>query len=249
MSSKLKIIFSTLFLLTLLFGLAQPIPVMAALSIATITPNVVVNDIPNTITITGSDFAPGAQVKVGGSDIITSEYVVTNYMSATELIANIPLGFTPGVYTVYVINPDTTSISIPAGLTVALPTPVPTPTQLPFTRPQVVVGGYSTDASGGIRYGQEFTLTVRLVNSGGMRADGIQVSFVSPELLMLRNGGVMAVGSLNKGSAMDIAQTMTAANPFYGVSTTALEMNVSYYDEKGVPFTEKFTLNLSVYNT
>jgi hypothetical protein len=48
---------------------------------------------------------------------------------------------------------------------------------------------------------------------------------------------------------VDIAQTMTAANPFYGVSNTALEMNVSYYDDLGVAYTEKFNLNLAVYNT
>jgi hypothetical protein len=242
MTSKRKIILTTFFLLTLLFGLAQPIPVHAVLSIASITPNQVVNDIANIITITGTDLVEGSQVKVGGINVVTS------LNSDATLTAIIPRGFLPGVYTVEVVNPDATSFSMPAALTVWEPTPVPTATQQPFSRPQVVVGGYSTDVNG-IRYGKEFTLTVRLTNSGGNRAYGIQVTFSSPELLMLRNGGVQAVGGLNNGASVDIAQTMTAANYFYGQTMTAMDMNVSYYDDKGVPYSEKFTLILNVYNT
>ena len=243
MSSKLKIIFSTLFLFTLLFGLAQPIPVQAALSIATIEPNLVYNSQATYITITGSDFVEGAKVYVGETA------VTTNFIGETSLTAIIPSGFAPGIYNVKVVKPDQSEFLIEAGLTVEAPNPEPTSTQQPFARPQVSVGAYSTNASGGIRYGQEFTLTVRLENSGGVRANGIQVNFVPSALLMLGNGGVISVGTLNNGSAVDIAQTMTAANPFWGETMTALEMNVSYYDENGIPYTENFTLNLGVYNT
>ena len=245
MASKRKIIFSTIFLFILLFSLAQPIPVGAIFSVTTITPNLVVNDVPNAISIEGTDFLAGAQVKVGATD------VTTTFVSDTLITAIIPPGFLPGIYNVEVVLPGPASIVIPAGLTVVAPTPMPTPTatQPPFARPQVVVASYSSNASGGIRYGQEFNLTVRLANSGGIRAYGIQVTYMSSELLMLRNGGVSAVGNLNSGSAVDISQTMTAANPFYGVSSTALEMNVSYYDENGVPYSEKFNLILGVYNT
>jgi len=245
MASKRKIIFSTLFLFILLFSLTLPTPVQAIFSVATITPNLVVNDIPNTISIEGTDFLAGAQVKVGDTE------VTTTFVSDTVVTAIIPPGFSPGIYNVEVILPGPSSIVISAGLTVVAPTPMPTPTgtQPPFARPQVVVSSYSTNASGGIRYGKEFDLTVRLTNSGGVRAYGIQVTFSSSELQMLRNGGVKAVGDLNKGSSVDIAQTMTAANPFYGVSSTALEMTVSYYDMNGVAYSEKFNLILGVYNT
>jgi len=245
MSSKRKIIFSTIFLFILLFSLAQPIPVRAIFSVATITPNLVVNDIPNTISIEGTDFLAGAQVKVGDTD------VTTTFVSDTIVTAIIPPGFLSGIYSVEIVLPGPTSIVIPAGLTVVAPTPMPTPTgtQPPFARPQVVVSSYSTNANSGIRYGQEFNLTVRLANSGGIRAYGIQVTYSSSELLMLRNGGVSAVGNLNNGSSVDISQTMTAANPFYGVSSTALEMNVNYYDVNGVAYSEKFNLILGVYNT
>ncbi len=245
MSSKRKIIFCTLFLFILIFNLSQPVPVKAVFSVTTITPNLVVNDIPNTISIEGTDFLPGVKVKVGDDE------VTTTFISGTSITAIIPPGFLPGIYDVRVVNPGPIRIIIPAGLTVVAPTPMPTPTstQPPFSRPQVVVGSYSTNASGGIRYGQEFNLTVRLANSGGVQAYGIQVTFVSSELLMLRNGGVSAVGNLNYGSAVDIVQTMTAANPFYWVGSTALEMNISYYDANGVPYSEKFNLILEVYNT
>jgi len=245
MASKRKYIFSILFLFILLFSLAQPIPARAVFAVTTITPNLVVNDIPNTISIEGSDFVAGAQVKVGDTE------VTTTFVSDTKVTAIIPPGFLPGIYNVEVILPGPTSIVVAAGLTVVAPTPMPTATGTPppFARPQVVIASYSTNASGGIRYGQEFNLTVRLTNSGGIRAYGIQVTYSSSELLMLRNGGVSAVGNLNNGSSVDISQTMTAANPFYGVSSTSLEMNVSYYDVNGVAYSEKFNLILGVYNT
>ena len=247
MSLKQKTLLSSLYLFILVFGVSQPILVWAALSITAITPNLVINDIANTITITGTDFAAEAQVKIGGSDVSTSFGLITNRISETELLANIPKDYPAGVYTVYVVNPDAT-ISLPAGLTVAAPASMPTPTLSTFARPQISVGSYSTDVDG-IRFGKNFTLTVRLKNSGGEQANGIQVSFVSADLLMLKNGGVIAVGDLDKGDTVNLTQVMTAANPFYGVSLTSLEMNISYYDKNGVPFTDKFSLILGVFNT
>jgi hypothetical protein len=247
MTQKYKIVLCSFFLLILLLGSAQPILVKAALSITSITPNLVQNDSANTITIAGTDFAPDAQVKLGGSDVSSSTGMITNRISDNELLANIPRDFPPGVYTVYVVNPGEV-ISVPAGLTVISPPTAPTSTPGAFVRPQISLVSYSTNVNG-IKFGQNFTLTVRLKNNGGASATGIQVSFSSSELLMLKNGGVVSVGDLPKGDKTELTQVMTAAFPFYGVSLTTLEMNVSYYDGMGTPFTEKFTLNLGVYNT
>lgn len=244
MKNNRTLLLSILLLLGLLLGLAFPQPVHAALSILSIDPNRVVNDVPNTITVSGSDFAPGAVVKIGGSDISTSDSMVTNYMSSTTLIANIPQGYDPGVYTVYVLNPDTSSVSAPAGLTVALPTVPPTPTPGAFMRPQIAVQSYSMSV-GSIVFGQPFTLTVRLVNPGGARAVGVQVSFTSSDLLMLGNGGIVYKDKINKGDAVDISQAMTAAT-YLWTPTTSVDMTVSYYDDKGTQYTDKFTLNLKV---
>jgi hypothetical protein len=244
MTPKRNIILSALLLLTLLLSWLQPTPVKAdVLAITKIQPDSVFNNVPNTIKITGSGFAPGAQVRIGGSDVATSDDLVTNYMSSSELIANLPLDYTPGQYTIYVVNdilnPLTTNVYIPAGLTVKLPQSL--------SRPQTAVSSYAISVSS-IVYGQDFKLTVRLANPGGSRAYGLQVSFTSSELLMLGNGGVVSKSGINANDAIDIVQSLTAAGPFYGQASTSLEMNVSYSDEKGNPFTDKFTLNLPVYN-
>lgn len=236
---------SLLLVTSLLIGLALPQPVRAALAILAIDPNRVVNNVPNTITVTGSDFAPGAVVKIGGSDIGSSTSMVTNYMSSSTLIANIPQGFDPGVYTVYVLNPDTSSVSAPAGLTVALPSLPATPTPGAFVRPQIAVQSYSMSV-GSIVYGQPFTVTVRLANPGGARAVGVQVSFSSSDLLMLGNGGIVYKDKINKGDAVDISQAMTAAT-YLWTPTTSVDMTINYYDEQGNPYSDKFTLNLKVF--
>jgi len=246
MSSKFKLILSTLFLVALLFGLVQPAPVHA-LPVATITPNVVVNNIANTITIACTDFTftVGARVYVG----VDETGVTSRVIDATTLEAIIPQGFTPGIHTIKVINPDASVIYIEAGLTVEVPpTPEATPTAQPFARPQLAVKSYSTNATYGIIYGQDFTLIVRLANFGGSRAYGVQVTFGAPELLMMENGGVVTKGSINKGDSVDIGQKMTAVKYFYGQDTTSVEMTVSYYDDKGVQYSDKFTLNLGVYD-
>lgn len=246
MANRIKILLSTLFLLSLLLGMVQPVPVLAdSLSITWIDPHVIYNDVPNTVTITGTGFAAGAQVRIGGSDINTAEDLVTNYMGTTELKVNIPVDFTPGMYTIYVINdisdPAGTSVYKAAGLTVKTPGLL--------ARPQMSIKTYSTSASYGIIYGQDFKVTVRLQNSGGSRAYGVQVTFSASELLMLGNGGVVSKDKINAGDAIDIAQTMTAATYFYGQTSTPVEMTVSYSDDKGTQYSDKFTLNLAVYNT
>ena len=248
MSSKIKIFVSALFAVSLLFGSVRPTPAQVESlppTISEVRPDTVYNDIPNTIEVIGTHFAASAQVKIGGSDMSTSEALVTNYMGDTSLLANLPVAYAPGVYTIYVINdianPSTSSASLPAGLTVKLPGL--------STRPQISVGSYSTNANSGIIYGQDFQLTVRLANNGGSRARGLQITFVAPELLMLGNGGVISKDGLDQGRAVDIAQNMTAATYFYGQTTTAVDMTVSYFDEKGTQYSDKFTLNLKVYDT
>src|SRR3989304_3174156 len=237
MSSKLKTTLTMIFLLTLLIGSVRPFPVLAdSLAVTSIDPPSVFNDVSNIITINGSGFDPAAQVSViGYVGGYTDEMALpTTFIDSNTLEAGIVPGFSPGIYSVTVTNP---------GLITATPTPAP------FVRPQIALSSYSTNASGGIRYGKDFILTVRLANSGKARAEGVQVTFVSSELNMLKNGGVVAIGGINKGEDVGITQSMTAANYFYGVSTTALEMNVSYFDDTGTSYNEKFVLHLDVYNT
>jgi len=151
-----------------------------------------------------------------------------------------------------VTNPDTVLLSSPTGSQVVPwdPTlmPSPTPTPAPFTRPQIVIDVYSLSVDS-IRYGQDFYLNMSLDNAGGSTAYGIQVTFKSSDLLMLKNGGVIGAGNLGVVGKANFSQAMTAVAVLYGVNTVSVAMNVSYYDEKGTPYTEDFLLYIPVADT
>jgi hypothetical protein len=234
-------------ILMVLTAAVFPIPAMAAPSILSVSPNLVVNDISNVITIHGTGFEAGTLVTVG------STAVSTTVDAADTLRSIIPPGFAPDVYNVLVTNPDQTTASLPAGLTVVAPTPLPsptssptltstlTPTLAPFSRPQIVIDSYSLSVDS-VRYGQDFNLNMILDNAGGSTAYGIQVIFTSSDLLMLKNGGVVVAGTLGVVGKANFGQTMTAAAPLYGVNRVSVEMDVSYYDDKGTTYSDKFTL-------
>jgi len=238
--------FKALFVIVILMvvtAAAFPIPAMAAPSIVSVSPDLIVNDIPREITVHGTGFETGSFVTVG------STAVLTTFVDTETLRANVPQGFTPGLYTVLVTNPDPPTASLPAGLTVVAasptPTPPPTATPLPYARPQIVVDTYSLSVDS-ISYGQDFTLEMSLDNAGGSTAYGIQVTFTSIDLLMLKNGGVVGAGTLGTVGKANFSQTMTAVAALFGVNRVSVEMNVSYYDDKGTPYSEKFLLNFPV---
>jgi hypothetical protein len=257
MTSRSKFLSVISLSLVLFTALVNPTPVRAALGIRAVSPNPVVNNIENEITVTGTDFVSGAQVSVGGTALTTT------FVDSATLKAALPSGFLPGVYTVTVTNPDLTFIDLPSGLTVLEPnlTPTPTPTvtstatptptltptatptatPIPFARPQVIILSYGISVSA-IRYGQEFNTSIRIYNAGYTKAYGVQVIFTSADLLMLQNGGVAAVGSLDSGGAADLSQAMMAAASLAGRSTVSADMNVSYYDDKGTAYSDKFLL-------
>jgi hypothetical protein len=233
--------FGIIVLLVALIAAAFPTRAYAAITIVSVTPNSVANDISSTITITGTDFAAGAQVNVGGTILYTT------VVDATTLTAVILAGFIPGTYPVQVVNLDGTSATLNAGLTVTVPTPTPAPTSPSglFVRPQIAVRSYRTNPVE-VQYGQEFKLFVRLKNEGQVKASNVQVSFASADFLPLENGGVIIVGDLGVGNSVDMEQVMTAATYLYGKSIAGVDMNLSYYDETGASFTEKFALNIQV---
>jgi hypothetical protein len=219
---------------------AFPIPAMAAaLTISSVSNDSIVNDIPNEITVLGTGFEVGAKVTVGNTDLFTT------VDTAESLRAFVPPGFTPGVYTVLVTNLDTTTAFLLKGLTVLAPMPTPTPsptaTALPYARPQIKIDTYSLSVDS-IRYGQDFNLSMSLDNAGGSTAYGIQVTFTSSDLLMLKNGGVVGVESLGVVGKANFSQTMTAVASLVGVSRVSVEMNVNYYDDKGTAYSDKFML-------
>jgi hypothetical protein len=220
-----------------------PIPVVAAPTILSISPNLVVNDTTIEATVHGSGFEVGSQVNLGGTPVTTT----VDTLDTLRII--IPAGFPTGIYQVQVVNLDSSAATMPAGLTVVAPTPTPVPSltpsetasPAPFNRPQIVIDNYTLSVDS-IRYGKDFNLNMNLDNAGGSTAYGIQVTFISIDLLMLENGGVVGAGTLGVVGKANFNQTMTAVAPLYGVSRVSVEMNVSYYDEKGSAYSDKFLL-------
>ncbi len=236
MTRKSTLLFAVTSLFVVLAAAALPVTVRAALGITGVSPSVIVNNATHTVTIQGTDFTTDTSVSVGSTPFTTS------FHSANELAIDVPAGFAPGLYSVTVDDSGTSeTYTLPNALTVS----APTPTSAPFSRPQVVIEWYRLNVES-IRFGQEFKLQVRLDNAGGSTAYGIQVTFSSSDLLMLENGGVVAAGNMDTVAKTTVTQTMTALMPMPGVSRVAVDMNVSYLDEHGSTFGEKFALSLPV---
>jgi hypothetical protein len=224
----LLVIFLTATVFTFPVGAAAP-------TISAVTPTVIVNDIVNTITVDGTGFTDQAEVRVG------SEAMVVTSFSATQLIVRVPSGFLPGHYSLTVTNPGPPAESFTFSPALEVVSPTPTPPPPVSGRPQVVIDTYSTSVDL-VRYNQDFTFNVSLDNAGGSTAHGLQVSFTSTDLLMLKNGGIVAAGDLGVVGKAGVSQTMTAAAPLTGLTRVSLDMTVSYSDDKGAAFTDKFTL-------
>jgi hypothetical protein len=235
MRKETKILFTLFLLVVVLTVGVRPAPVYAALGITSIVPSTVLNNAPATLTITGSDFTSDAVVLLDGYGALA-----TTFLNSGTLTATVPAGLPAGTYTVTVRISDVLSTSCSNCLTVVEPTPIP-----PFGRPQVVLKSYRVNV-GEIKYGENFKLVVRLKNVGQSQASNLQVVFASSDLIPLKNGGVTVIGNLNADGGVDVDQQMTAAAPLYGKSSVVVDMNLTYSDEKGATYSEKFTLNIPV---
>jgi hypothetical protein len=238
MKRQLKLL-SIILLLTFMASILPLSPALAAPAIGLINPAVVVNNVDTSVTITGSGFDSTSTVTLGPSATISATF----RPESGDLLATVPSGLSAGIYDVTVKNEDATSATLTDGLTIIEPTPtdVPTQTPVPFVRPQVVIFTYSINVSS-VRYGQDFVMRMSLDNAGGSTAYGLQVTFNSADLLMLGNGGVVVTGDLGVVGKAEFSQKLTAAASLSGKDHVSLDMNVNYYDEKGTPYTDKFTL-------
>jgi hypothetical protein len=128
--------------------------------------------------------------------------------------------------------------------TVTLTTaPTETSEPQPVLRPQISVQNYRTKPED-VRYGQNFTLVVKLRNQGEAQAFNVQAAFTTADFVPLKNGGVYIVGDLVAGNSVEIEQPMTVANWVSGV--VSVGMTLSYTDASGAAYTESFTLNIRV---
>ena len=139
--------------------------------------------------------------------------------------------------------PTATSTETPTATNTSPPIETPTQSNQPgsFVRPQIAVKSYRTNPET-VQYGQDFKLFVRLKNEGQVKASNVQATFTPGDFLPLKNGGVIVVGELGADNAVDIEQSLTASTYLYGNSS--VDMTVSYYDENGSSYSEKFTINI-----
>jgi hypothetical protein len=141
------------------------------------------------------------------------------------------------------VLPFTASVVAAAQVPTVTGTPPTNTPSASFVRPQIAVKSYRTNP-GSVQYGQDFKLFIRLKNEGQVKASNVQATFAPGDFLPLKNGGVDIVGELGADNAVDIEQSLTASTYLYGNSS--VDMTVSYYDENGASYSEKFTINISV---
>src|SRR5688572_11467955 len=206
--------------LSLLFAfLFAMIPVaVSAQTVVSVTPTQVVNDVDNTITISGTGFDNTAVVSLG------TRALATSFVDAQTVTAIVPAGTAPGPYeiTVSLASGPLTGF---ANLNVIAPPPTATSVPAPVVRPQIGVEVYRTKPQP-VQYGQDFKLTVKLRNEGQAQAFNVQAIFTSTDYLPTRNGGVEIVGDLLAGNSITIEQPMVVGNLVYGF--VSVEMNLSY---------------------
>jgi hypothetical protein len=205
---------------------------VSAQTVVRVLPDQIVNNIDNQITIRGTGFDNSAVVQVGGNALVTT------FGNAQLLTAVVPAGFAPGTYIVAVTMASGT-IQGPQ-LTVTEPAPT---APVPIVRPQISVQNYRTKPED-VRYGQNFSLVVKLRNQGESQAFNVQATFTSTDFVPLKNGGVNIVGDLVAGNSVEVDQPMTVANWVSGV--VSVGMALSYTDAAGTAYTENFTLNIRV---
>lgn len=219
--------------------------VYAAHSITSVSPAQIVNDVDTTMTITGANFDSTAEVSLGGYGSL-----LRLTQSATEITALVPAGVPAGSYTVTVsMGVDVATCASPC-ITILNPTPtsppVPTATTaaLPFSRPQFVVR--NSRATSAVQKGQEFTLKVVLENMGQATAYGSQAVFASSDLVPTKTGGVAAIGVVAYDDEVGVNQTFILTGDTIGKTVIVVDMTVTYYDDKGTSYSDKFTLSVPV---
>ena len=209
--------------------LAQTTPALA-LEVLSVQPSTILNTTEVSLVVTGSDFQSGATVVLEGLGALT-----TTFISNSVLNAVVPAGAAPGVYTVTVFNPDSSSASLDNALTILEPTatteaPTPTatttPTLIPATRPLIVVDTYSASEER-ILPSTEFNLQVRLKNEGEETALNVIANFTPGDFVPRKSGGVLAISEIDPGDKEKITQPLTASPDLSNKKIGALVMTVS----------------------
>jgi hypothetical protein len=90
----------------------------------------------------------------------------------------------------------------------------------------------------------EFKLNVALENVGTSVAYSAQAVFSSSDLVPLKNGGVVVLGTVGAGENYNIPQSFLVTGQIYGQSLVTVDVTLTYYDDKGTSYSDKFTLSV-----
>jgi hypothetical protein len=231
----------TLYVLLFTVSLLNLHPVAAAPAAPGVTgvqPGTVSNTTSTTLVITGSGFVTGSVAVLNGFGALSTAYV-----SDQVLTADLPPGLALGVYSLTVINPDSTSATLNNALTIVGPTATPAPTS--FARPLLVVQSYGASSTSIASY-QDYDFEMTLVNSGQATATNVVATFKQGDFIARATGGVRSLGSLASGQTVRFFQPLTSGG-VSGNNLATLEVLVSYTDLNGTAYNETFTLTFDVY--
>jgi len=240
----MKLKFSPLIPLTLVFAMLMGlIPVVPAYAqaVVSISPTSVTNDVATIVTVTGTGFDATAKILLDGVELPGTVFV-----SGTTLQVTVPAGESLGSHIITVSQTGATG-SVVLNVTAPVPTAAPLPTATtapaPFARPQIVVR--TSRADGKVQNGREFTLRVVIENAGSATAYNTQAVFASADLVPTKTGGVAVIGKVAYDDEVDVVQTFYVNASLTSKSLVTIDMTITYYDDKGATYSDKFTLSVS----
>lgn len=233
MRKQLSRIFPPLFLLFVFIAALIPVPAFAVQTptVISVKPNSIVSGTSTVITVNVEN-APTpidtAQILLDGVEIPGTVIV-----DGTRLRVTVPADVTVGSHLIQVtINGQTIDGSVRLTVTESAP----------FERPQLVV--VSSRTRGSVSTNDEFRLAVELRNVSSSRAYSAQAAFSSTDLAPLSTGGVVALGDIDAGADKTAQQEFLVTAQLSGQLIVMVDVTVTYYDEAGTSYSDKFTLTV-----
>lgn len=241
MKLKIKILATALLMAALVLGRVSS---ALAATVMSVYPSNIPGYTGSNITVTGSGFDRSAVIYAGNYPIDT------NFVSDTTLTAWIPAKYAiPNSYLITVrMNTrwaDGSATLVIDSTTSPSPTPsvVNTPTLPAFVRPQLVINSYKANVST-VQSGREFKLYLKIGNPGTATALNVQASFTSPDLIPTNTGGVAYLPAIPMYASDEVSQTFLAADSLLGKTVVVIDVTLSYYDDSGTAYSDKFTLSV-----
>ena len=209
----------------------MPMQVYAA-TVISVSPSNIVSGTSTVITVTGTGFDNTAEIQLDGTALGGTVFV-----SDTTLQVTIPSDVAVGSHIIRVAMSGGLADGS-AQITVSAPSA--------FQRPQLVVS--SSRTRGDVTRNSEFKLLVDLRNASTSTAYGVQAVFSSSDLAPLATGGVVAVGDIAAGSERTVQQSFLVTGEVYSQLIVSVDVSVTYYDESGTSYSDKFSLTLQTDN-